>query len=114
MTLRSVVLALVTALFSSASLFAMEPAALLPVPDEASQSAALQTLRDVYKSDFDQAKTNAKRLELAKKLFQTGLDTKDDNSGKYVLLKSSRDLAVQSSELVIAFEASEAIAKTFQ
>ncbi len=46
------------------------------VPHDAGQKEATSLIRDVYKADFEKAKTPLQKLELAKKLFREGVQTK--------------------------------------
>ena len=85
----------------------------LPVPDEAAQKESMSIVKDVYKTDYDKAKTPNQKLELAKKLLNEGKHTEDDISGKFVLLKVAKELATQAGDVSVALEAVDSITAAF-
>jgi hypothetical protein len=96
-------IALLIMLSSCISVFAQQPKAKLPVEEE--QKAALVVIGDVYKSDYEKAKTAAQKVELAKKLLNEGAATKDDPISRFVLFRVARDIAAKQGDLTTAFDA---------
>src|SRR5262245_30713270 len=96
------------------AVLAAAPPARLPVPGEAEQKESADLIADLYKKDYAAAKTPEQVVALAKKLVAEGVGTKDDPAAKYVLLRTSRDLAAQHGELPLAFEAIDQLAATFE
>lgn len=90
-----------------------DPVAKLPLPDEAAQAKARMIVSEVYKSDYDKAKTPAQKIELATKLLKDGLATKDDIAARFVLFRIARDIAAQQGDLRTALEAISVIGKEF-
>jgi hypothetical protein len=82
-------------------------------PDEAAQEAASKLIADVYKSDYDNAKTAKQKIELARKLLAEGVATKDDSVNRFVLLRLAKDIGAQYGDITIAFEAVEQIQREF-
>jgi len=75
----------------------------LPTIDE--QSAARRTIAEIYKSDYDKAKTPFERVALAKKLIEVGNDTKDDAAAQFVLWRIAKDIAVRAADYDLAVSA---------
>lgn len=87
------------------SVLAQQPASKAAIPDDAAQKAALAVVADVYKPDYEKAKTPAQKIELAKKLLEDGTATKDDSVSKFVLFRVARDIAAQQGDLAVSFDA---------
>lgn len=82
------------------------------VPAAADQEKALKLVKDLFKAQY--AKTAvADRLALAKKLYDQGMDTKDDVTGRYVLLKEARSLAAGAGDLKLTAEIGEQMTKLY-
>lgn len=79
----------------------------LPVPEDAVQKQAASLISNLFKNDFDAAKTAEKRSQLAKKMLQVGMDSKDDATGRYVLLRNARDVAADVGNIETAMAAIE-------
>lgn len=86
-----------------ASSFAQRPSAKPPIPDEAAQKEAMAVIKEVYKADYDKAKTAEQKVILAKKLLKDAIATKDDPVGGYVLLRVAKDIASAQGDLDTAF-----------
>jgi hypothetical protein len=84
------------------------------IPDDAAQKAALAVVADVYKPDYEKARTPAQKSELAKKLLGEGSATKDDPTSRFVLFRVARDIASQQGDLVTAFDAIGRISTEFE
>ena len=85
-----------------------------PVPDAAAQQKATSLIKDIFKDDFDAAKTSAKKLELAKKLIQQAEESQNEPASQYVLLTEGRDLAVAAGEMPLALLAIDKTAEVFK
>ncbi len=94
--------------------FADEPPKRHPVPDEAAQAAAMKLVHEVYGADLDAAKTADQKKALAKKLLAKAQSSGDDRTGKYVLLKAAKSIAVLAADADTAFEAIDSIAESFE
>ena len=90
------------------------PKAKLPIPSEDSQKESVTLIRDIYKADCEKAKSPEQKLELANKLVQLGVQTEGDASGKFVLIRIARDLAIQSGDLSLTLQSIDTMAKSFQ
>lgn len=75
----------------------------IPVPDAAAQKEAEKLIRDVFKDDYAK-KGIAERSALAKKLFQQGMETKDDATSRFVLFQEAAGLFAQAGDLEQAFK----------
>lgn len=84
-----------------------------PVPDTASRNAAFEIISSLYRSDYENAKTSQQKKDLARKLLSVGKATKDDQAGKFVLLRIARDLAAQQRDTTTSFESIEALSDCF-
>lgn len=95
-------LLVVLVVFAQTAHSQLKPAAKAVVPDAAAQKAAAAIIADVYKPDYEKAKTSPQKIELAKKLFQEGEATKDDAVARFVLFRVARDIAAQQGDLLTA------------
>ena len=86
----------------------------LPIPDAAAQKESLAVIKDVYKADYDKAKTTPQKLELARKLLQQGEQTEGDPVGKFVLLRIARDSAAQAGDVSVTIQAIDKIVATYE
>jgi hypothetical protein len=92
----------------------LPPTPKLPVPSDAAQAEAMALVREVYKSDYDKAKTVADKQALAKKMLGKAAETRDDPAGQFVLLKLAREIATQTGDGQTAFQAVDETARVFQ
>src|SRR3954464_8230351 len=96
---RILLLTLISALLVAlASIGQAAEVAKEPVPEDAAQKQSAKIIADVYKSENAAAKTPEQKLDLAKKLFSVGLATKNDPTGKFVLIRIAKDLAAQQGD----------------
>jgi hypothetical protein len=93
---------------------ASQQAQRLEVPDEAAQTKARQTVREVYKAQFDGAKTISDKQALAKKLLQEAMQTQSDPVGQFVLLQTTEEVAIESQDGLTAFSAVEELSQRYQ
>ena len=70
--------------------------------------------KEVYGDDYSKAETSAEKRDLAKKLLGKARETTDDPTGKFVLLKLARDIALQANDGQTAFQAIDEMAETYQ
>lgn len=85
---------------------------LLPVPDEATQSAALEALREIFKDDYGKRRA-ADRVALAQTLLERGKHSAQPANERFVALRETIDLAAKHGEVELALGAAEELAKTF-
>lgn len=85
----------------------------LPVPDAAAQQKASRLIRDVFETQFKQAKTLDARRALVKQMLRVSTDT-DDPAELFVLLRVARDIAAASGDITAAMEAIGRIDRHFQ
>jgi hypothetical protein len=76
--------------------FAAEPEKKLPEPPMEVQKKAQTQILTIFKDDFFRAKTSQEKLNLSAKLCKEAADSKDDATGKFMLLKLAEDLASQA------------------
>jgi len=86
----------------------------LEVPDDAAQEKARQTVREVYKAQFDSARSTEDKQALAKRLLQEAIQTQNDPVGQFVLLRTTEELAVEAGDGLTAFSAVEEISQRYQ
>ncbi len=84
-----------------------------PLPEASAQAAAGKLAKEVYGDEFAAAKTSAKKRELAQKLLSKAREIENDLPGRYVLLRLSRDIAIQAGDFETAFLAVEQIGRFF-
>ncbi len=86
----------------------------LPLPEKASQQKARQVVKELFGSEYDQAKTSKQKLAFAEKLLEQASQTKGDPAGHFVLLQIARDVATQAGEIETAFWAIDELGMAFQ
>lgn len=79
----------------------------LPEPEAVAQEESLKLIREVYKEEYTGAKTAAEKSALAAKLLRVAGQSKDDVTGRYVLLRVARDLATQAGDIPTVLTAVE-------
>src|SRR5436190_10373623 len=84
----------------------------LDVPDDAALKEAEKTIKGLFKDDYAK-RAPADRLALAKNLLKQGIDTKDDNAARYVLLRESQDLAARGGDIETAFRAVDEMCRIY-
>ena len=94
------ILVLVTLLLNSEALWGVEP-----VPGNDEQQAALKLIREVFEADYAKARTSAQKVALSKKLFQAASTIQGDPASRYMLLRTSRDIAAKEGDVRAAFDA---------
>ncbi len=94
--------------------FSEEPDKRLPVPDAAAQTAAAKRIKEAHGADYENAKTRADKIELAKKLISEGNDAKGDPAEAYSLFRIARDIAALAGDADLAFQAIDAIGRRYQ
>jgi hypothetical protein len=85
----------------------------LPVPEPAALKEAEKLVRDTFKAEYSR-KAPQDRIALAKKLFQQGAETTDNDNARYVLLREAGDLAAQNGEATLALQAISLLQKRYQ
>ena len=96
-----------------AGIFSQGPKDKLPVPSETTQKEALRLVGEVYKADYDAAKTPEAKQALARKLLQAAAEAHQP-ANRYVLLDVARDVAAKAADVDVAFEAADAMAAAYQ
>ena len=84
----------------------------LAVPDAAALAKSAQVIKDLYKAEFAQTRTGD-RLNLADKLFQLGLDPKEQPAPRFALLREAGDLAARAGDALRALKAVDELGYVF-
>jgi hypothetical protein len=87
-------------------------AARKPIPEKAAQRQAEKLIRDIFKKEFAERSTEARKA-LAQKLLQQASQTTDDEAARFVLLREARDLGVKVGDAEIIVKAVESMAGEF-
>jgi predicted Ser/Thr protein kinase len=83
------------------------------VPDLNAQKDAEKLIREIYKADYGRTAPSDKSL-LAKKLLKLAVETKDDPTGKFVLLREARDLAAAGGDEPTVTQAIDELVREYQ
>jgi formylglycine-generating enzyme required for sulfatase activity len=86
---------------------------LLPVPAESVREAANKLAQDVYRSEYDGAKTSTARRSLAKRILDDARKSQGSATERYVLLRLARDVALAGQDENVALEAIDELSRTF-
>ena len=84
------------------------------VPEKDAQEKAMTLIREVYKKEYDEAKTNEQKAELAKQLLEEGKNTHNDPAGRFVLFRVARDIAVGVGDYETAVGAIEELNRRYK
>ena len=84
-----------------------------PVPTDAALKAATELVRDVYKADFERARTPIQKCTLARKLLAEGIETHGDPAGRFAIFNLSRDLATGAGDLDTALKAVDEMGNSY-
>jgi hypothetical protein len=93
---------------------AQEENAPLPIPNATDRAESLRLIRDLYKEEFAQAVTQPQRSNLASKLIELALATRQDPPGRYMLLYEAVRLAVDARDVPKAFRAIDEMAGRYR
>jgi hypothetical protein len=85
----------------------------LPVPDAKAHAAAVKLVQDIYQEELANARSTEQKLALAVMLLADGLNTKDDATGRYVLLEMARDIAAANGDIETTLRAIDQSAITY-
>ena len=80
------------------------PQAKLPVPDELAQKEVLALIRELYKDDYKD------KAALSRKLIQKADESRDNPTGRFVLLWEAQYVAADGLQVDLAFAAIETMA----
>src|SRR5688572_13933392 len=107
-------LSLAMILWSAAASLLAQPAKRLAVPDDAQLAAASKLVAEVYRPEFEAAKTAQAKQSLATKMLKDAEQTQDDPAAKFALLKTARRIASGIGNVDVALSAVDATNKAFE
>jgi hypothetical protein len=85
----------------------------LPVPGSAEQKKAETLLKEIFKDEYSR-KAPSDRLALARTMMKQASETSDDAAARYLMLRESKDLALQGGDWDLSLKAADAIGKAFE
>ena len=68
------------------------------VPAEDAQTEATKVIREVYGTEYAEAKTTEQKIALAEKMIEKGIQSNDDAASQYVLFRTASDIAIQAAQ----------------
>ena len=83
-------------------------------PKADAQAQAAKLIKEIYGDENAAARTPAQKEALAKKILQKARESDNDESGRYVLLRAARDIAVKADSIETAFQAIDEMDGSFQ
>jgi hypothetical protein len=113
-THASLTLAVLFVLVAASSVPGGDAAKKAPVPADAALAEATKVIKEVYGNEYAKAKKTTEKQALAMTLLGKAKDVENDLSGKFVLLRLARDIAMQADDGRTAFQAIDALAEAFQ
>ena len=84
------------------------------VPSAVAQDSALKELREIFKEQFADAKSDSDKLTLAQKLRRISEDSEDNPAVKFVSLQEARRLVAETGDLAGAFALIDSQALEFE
>jgi len=85
----------------------------LPVPSDTAQEEAMKLVRELYKKEYEAAKTTAQVLALTRKMIDQAAKSTSDPAGCFVLLRTARDIAAKAGDAEAPLAAVEEMAGIF-
>lgn len=85
----------------------------LEIPDGPALVAAERLVRQTFAKEYAAAKTAGTKASLATKLLTTGIATRDDVPGRYVLFRSAARIATDAGDIETAFRATDELVRYF-
>ena len=86
----------------------------LPSPSGESQKEAIALIRELFQDSLAKADSPSKKSELAVHLLEQALATKDDPTGRFVLLQEARRLSVAAADPDLTIRIIGELAKLYQ
>jgi hypothetical protein len=87
---------------------------LLPIPPEEERRRATQTFSSLYRSEYQQAKTDEDKQELAEEMLTRAEALRSDPVGRFVALEVGRKIATEAGDLHLALRAADDLIAEFQ
>jgi hypothetical protein len=84
------------------------------IPAEAAVAEAKKLIADVYKKDYENAKTPLERQALAKKLIEDAGKSQDDPAARFALLQVARKMSVAIGDVATAMQVVDETAAAFE
>lgn len=85
----------------------------LPLPDKAAQAKSFALILDIFKEDYDQAKTPEAKSKLATLLLQQARESRDDASNRFVLYREALAMAGGGGDAVLTLQIIEEVDRNF-
>lgn len=77
----------------------------LPLPDKDDQDASLVLIKDIFQEEYQTSESRVQKQKLAERLLRLAEETHDDASGRFVLFRVAKDIAVQAGDADLAHAA---------
>lgn len=94
-------------------LLSAQPTVRLPVPADAAVKGSTGLIAEIYRKDYDAAKSPAQKQALCKKLLEDGQKSSDDPTAKFALFQVARKIAIGIGDVDSALLAIEQSAAAF-
>jgi tetratricopeptide (TPR) repeat protein len=86
----------------------------MPLPDPLSLKTARDLVREIYEDDYESAKADRDRAQLADRLLQRAEQVSGDHAGQYVLLEIAMNIATQVGNSTTALSALQKLVSRYQ
>jgi polyglycine hydrolase-like protein len=86
----------------------------LPLPSDVEQKKAIATIGEIFREETSNAKTAAKQVDLARKMFRSLEDNSGAAATNYVLLKQAHELAVKAFNIGLVCETIDELDKRYE
>ncbi|HTN74005.1 MAG TPA: DUF1559 domain-containing protein [Pirellulaceae bacterium] len=85
-----------------------------PLPDALAQQAGKKVLAELYRADYERARTQPQQLELAKQLLDKSEELQADAVGQYLLLNLVQDLGLKAGDVTVTMQAIDELTRQYQ
>jgi hypothetical protein len=89
-------------------------AARAPVPDEEAQRKAMGLLREVFLTEYQDARTPADKEKLARAILEQGPNCKPGSADKYAVFRVSIDMAAEAGAVRLVLSTIETLGREFE
>ena len=110
---RLMVMAMVSSVVGATVAYPQDSDGRVPVPEGKEFDEALELVQDVYREEYDEAKSSKQKRALTTQLLEDAEDCENE-ANRFVMLRVARNIAAQANDAELAMRAANEIAERFQ
>lgn len=110
---RRVIIAFVFGVASAGIAYPQDSNGRVPVPVGKELDEAMELVQDVYREEYEEAKTSEQKRALAARLLEDAEDCESE-ANRFAMLRVARNIAAQANDAELAMQVADKIASRFQ